>query len=142
MTLVHFSSFLNPLKVLFIQWSLYLMRSSAVHPSLAVRMMFPLRDRVTAATVILSSAPALRSCWLNASRYWIGRQVEGSISDWGWIMRRRSWKVGVLGGGVSFFCLGDCRFLACGALLMLLLPVGGEAQFKGTAPAGASTPLN
>ena len=97
-----------------------------MHPSLAVRMMFPLRDRVTAATAILSSAPALRSCWLNASRYWIGRQVEESISDWGWIMRRRSWKVGVLGGGVSFFCLGDCRFLVCGALLMLLLPVGGE----------------
>ena len=42
-------------------------------PSLAVRMMFPLRDRVTAVTAILSSAPALRSCWLNASRYWIGR---------------------------------------------------------------------
>ena len=83
-------------------------------------------DRVTAATAILSSAPALRSCWLNASRYWMGRQVEGSISVWGWIMRRRSWKVGVLGGGVSFFCLGDCRFLVCGALLMLLLPVGGE----------------
>jgi hypothetical protein len=41
----------------------------------------------------------------------MGRQVEGSISVWGWIMRRRSWKVGVLGGWCVFLLLGELSLL-------------------------------
>src|SRR6266705_4857751 len=113
-TFAHFSSFLNPITASVIQSSLHPIRSSAVHPSLAVTTMFPERERENVAAPILWSSPPCLSRRLKASLKGIVRQVAGSISVLGWRIIL-FWLVPVV-VEVGSFCLVGWRFLAGGGL--------------------------